>query len=224
MKAVENAKAERVVWIVCWRLTVDRSSDLLFPPILPSRNRTFTSTKCYPSISTRKARIERSRCWILVSESGWVSLGTIPFIMHILIGSDHAGLELKHHLKEKLRAAGHTVTDKGTHVKDSVDYPDYAHAVSDAVLAEEGALGILICGSGNGVNIAANRHRGIRSALAWQPELASLARQHNNANVLALPARFINTETADAIVEAFLSGQYEGGRHQRRVQKIELED
>jgi ribose 5-phosphate isomerase B len=143
--------------------------------------------------------------------------------MHILIGSDHAGIELKHHLKDRLRAAGHSITDKGTHVKESVDYPDHAHAVAEAVKAEEGSFGILICGSGNGVNIAANRHTGIRSALAWTPELATLARQHNNANILALPARFITMEMADAIVDSFLTGEYEGGRHQRRVQKIEIE-
>lgn len=144
--------------------------------------------------------------------------------MHILIGSDHAGLELKHYLKDHLKAAGILVTDKGTHVKDSVDYPDFAHAVATGVLAEEGALGIVICGSGNGVNISANRHRGIRSALAWTPEIAALARQHNNANVLALPARFITHEEAVSIVDAFLGTTFEGGRHQRRVEKIELKD
>lgn len=143
--------------------------------------------------------------------------------MHILIGSDHAGLELKHHLKDFLKAAGHTVSDKGTHVKESVDYPDYAHAVAAGVAGEDGSLGIVICGSGNGVNISANRHRGIRSALAWNPEVAALAREHNDANVLALPARYITDAEADAIVSAFLSARFEGGRHQRRVQKIEME-
>lgn len=142
--------------------------------------------------------------------------------MHILIGSDHAGIDLKHHLKDHLKAAGFEVTDKGTHVKDSVDYPDFGHAVATGVLAEPGALGILICGSGNGINISANRHRGIRSALAWKPEVAALARQHNNANVLALPARFITESEAVAIVDAFFAAQFEGGRHQRRVEKIEL--
>lgn len=143
--------------------------------------------------------------------------------MHILIGSDHAGLELKHHLKDFLKVAGHTVSDKGTHVKESVDYPDYAHAVAAGVAGEDGSIGIVICGSGNGVNISANRHRGIRSALAWNPEVASLAREHNDANVLALPARYITDAEADAIVSAFLTARFEGGRHQRRVQKIEME-
>lgn len=142
--------------------------------------------------------------------------------MHILIGSDHAGFDLKHQLKDHLRALGHTVTDKGTHVKDSVDYPDYAHAVATGVLSEPEGLGILICGSGNGVNISANRHKGVRSAMAWTPEIAALAREHNNANVLALPARFITVEEAKAIVDAFLTTKFEGGRHQRRVEKIEL--
>lgn len=142
--------------------------------------------------------------------------------MHILIGSDHAGFDLKHLLKDHLRALGHEVTDKGTHVKDSVDYPDYAHAVAQAVANEPRALGILICGSGNGVNISANRHPGIRSALAWSPEVAGLARAHNDANVLALPARFISDGEAERIVESFLNATFEGGRHQRRVEKIEL--
>lgn len=141
--------------------------------------------------------------------------------MHILIGSDHAGIDLKHHLKDHLKAAGHSVTDKGTHVKESVDYPDFAHAVATGIVQEPGALGIVICGSGNGVNIAANKHAGIRSALAWNPEVAALARQHNDANVLALPARFITEEVAESIVDAFLTSVFEGGRHQRRVEKIE---
>ncbi|HRF78877.1 MAG TPA: ribose 5-phosphate isomerase B [Flavobacteriales bacterium] len=142
--------------------------------------------------------------------------------MHIVIGSDHAGFDLKHQLKEYLRARGMEVSDKGTHVKDSVDYPDFAHAVAGAVVSDPNLLGIIICGSGNGVNISANRHKGVRSALAWIPEVAKLAREHNNANVLALPARFISLEEAKAIVDAYLDATFEGGRHQRRVEKIEL--
>lgn len=137
------------------------------------------------------------------------------------IGSDHAGIDLKHHLKEHLRARGFQVKDEGTHVKDSVDYPDFAHPVAQAVAADPAVLGVLICGSGNGVNITANKHAGVRSALAWLPELASLAREHNNANIIALPARFISPEQAVAIVDAFLNARFEGGRHQRRVEKIE---
>jgi ribose 5-phosphate isomerase B len=140
---------------------------------------------------------------------------------HILIGSDHAGFDLKHKLKEHLRTRGMEVTDKGTHVKDSVDYPDFAHAVAAGVAARPGELGIVVCGSGNGVNISANKHPGVRSALAWEPEVGALARQHNDANILALPARFITEEQAMRIVDAFLDAEFEGGRHQRRVEKIE---
>lgn len=140
---------------------------------------------------------------------------------HIAVGSDHAGVDLKHAVKEHLRARGVEVTDKGTHVRESVDYPDHAHAVAAAVAGHQADLGILICGSGNGVAITANKHRGVRAALAWLPELGRLAREHNNANVLALPARFIDVEQALAVVDAFLDAHFEGGRHQVRVEKIE---
>ena len=140
---------------------------------------------------------------------------------HIAVGSDHAGLDLKHAVKEHLRARGLEVSDKGTHVRESVDYPDHAHAVAAAVAAHQAELGILICGSGNGVAITANKHRGVRAALAWLPELGRLAREHNDANVLALPARFISVEQALAVVDAFLDARFEGGRHQVRVEKIE---
>ncbi|HQW85982.1 MAG TPA: ribose 5-phosphate isomerase B [Flavobacteriales bacterium] len=140
---------------------------------------------------------------------------------HIAVGSDHAGLDLKHAVKDHLRARGVEVTDKGTHVRESVDYPDHAHAVAAAVAGHQAELGILICGSGNGVAITANKHRGVRAALAWLPELGRLAREHNNANVLALPARFISVEQALAVVDAFLDARFEGGRHQVRVEKIE---
>lgn len=116
---------------------------------------------------------------------------------------------------------GQNVVDHGTHGLHSVDYPDFAHAVAQCVSADPLDLGIVLCGSGNGVNIAANKHKGVRSALAWNPEVAALARQHNNANVLALPARFISTEVAIACVEAFFNARFEGGRHQIRVDKIE---
>lgn len=141
--------------------------------------------------------------------------------MQLYIGSDHAGFSLKQHLVEQLKALGHSVTDQGTYGPESVDYPDFAHAVASSVAADEASLGIVICGSGNGVNISANKHKGIRSALAWNPEIAALARQHNRANILALPARYISTQEAERIVEAFLSASFEGGRHQTRVDKIE---
>lgn len=141
--------------------------------------------------------------------------------MRIAIGSDHAGYRLKEQLLEELRRQGRTVEDKGTFSEDSTDYPDFAHVVAREVAEGQAERGIVICGSGNGVNITANKHAGVRSALAWQPEIARLARQHNNANILALPARFISFEEAVAIAAAFLESDFEGGRHQRRVSAIE---
>lgn len=113
------------------------------------------------------------------------------------------------------------VLDQGVDSEQSADYPEFAHKVAAMVASHAADLGIVICGSGNGVNITANKHRGIRSALAWDPEVARLARQHNDANVLALPARFLGTAQALVIVDAFLSAVFEGGRHQRRVSQIE---
>ena len=139
--------------------------------------------------------------------------------MNIAIGCDHAGYELKSHLKNFLGSA-HTYLDKGTDGPESVDYPDHAHAVAKAVEEGTADLGILICGSANGVSMTANKHSGVRAAIAWLPEIAALARQHNNANILSLPARFISTEEAEQIVKAFMEAEFEGGRHGRRVDKI----
>ncbi|HXB40977.1 MAG TPA: ribose 5-phosphate isomerase B [Bacteroidia bacterium] len=141
--------------------------------------------------------------------------------MTLHIGCDHAGFELKEQLKKYLSEKGHKITDHGCYSSERADYPDHAHKVANAVSADEKSLGILICGSGNGINITANKHKGIRSALCWMPEIASLARQHNNANIIALPARFIDLKTASACVDAFLSAVFEGGRHAYRVNKIE---
>ncbi len=138
----------------------------------------------------------------------------------IAISSDHAGYELKELLQQHLLAHGYEIKDYGTHSPDSVDYPDYIHPLSEAVENEEFPLGIIICGSGNGAAITANKHQGIRAAIAWNPELGSLARQHNNANVLSLPARFVTTDQAKDIIDAFLEAEFEGGRHARRVNKI----
>lgn len=140
----------------------------------------------------------------------------------IAIGADHAGFELKEAVKRLLQEAGWQVNDKGTHSAGSTDYPDYAHAVATAVATGEATAGILTCGSGIGVCIAANRHKGVRAALTWDEELAALTRQHNNANVLCLPARFVTEDQAAAMVRSFLSTPFEGGRHERRVDKIEL--
>lgn len=139
----------------------------------------------------------------------------------LILGSDHAGFALKQRIIQHLEALGQEVHDFGPFAADSVDYPDFAHPVANAVI-QEAALGILICGSGNGVCMSANKHAGIRAALCWNVELASLARQHNNANVLCLPARFVDEKTALAMVDAFLATPFEGGRHSNRVQKIDL--
>lgn len=141
--------------------------------------------------------------------------------MDIHLGSDHAGFELKQQIKTYLAEKEYHVVDHGCYTSERADYPDHAHAVANAVLADKGSIGIITCGSGNGINIAANRHKGIRSALCWTPEIAKLAREHNDANVLALPARFIDSKTALACVDAFLSAKFEGGRHADRVTKID---
>ena len=138
----------------------------------------------------------------------------------IAIGGDHAGFEYKGKLIEKLTTLGYEVKDFGPFSTDSVDYPDYVHPLSTAIEADEFELGIVICGSGNGVAITANKHQGIRAALCWNADLAALARQHNNANVLAIPARFISYELAENLAEIFLTTDFEGGRHQNRVNKI----
>lgn len=140
-------------------------------------------------------------------------------VNQLSMGCDHAGYSLKENLKAALQAAGVQVNDHGTHSEASVDYPDFAHPVADEV-AGSGSLGILICGSGNGVCMAANKHAGIRAALCWNVELAALARQHNNANILCLPARFVSAELAWEMVTTFLSTEFEGGRHANRVNKI----
>jgi ribose 5-phosphate isomerase B len=140
--------------------------------------------------------------------------------MKLSIGADHAGFEYKGRIVALLKERGIEVEDFGTHSEESMDYPDVAHPVAESVESGNADLGIVICGSGNGINITVNKHQGIRSALCWQPELAELAKQHNNANVLALPARFIDFDTAMACVDAFLSTEFEGGRHERRVNKI----
>jgi ribose 5-phosphate isomerase B len=137
---------------------------------------------------------------------------------NIRIAADHAGYALKQIIATQLQAAGHTLTDHGTHSADSMDYPDVVHPLAQALQPSE--LGIIICGSGNGVCITANKYAHIRAALVWAPELASLARQHNDANVLCLPARFIDEATAWHCVQAFVTTAFEGGRHQRRVDKM----
>ena len=139
---------------------------------------------------------------------------------NIAIGCDHAGYELKKFIKNFLNSAGYNVIDKGTNSLDSVDYPDFAHQVAEEVANNKVEFGVLICGSANGVSISANKHKDVRAAIAWIPEIAALAKQHNNANILSLPARYISESEAKSIVEAYLEADFEGGRHQRRVEKI----
>jgi len=140
--------------------------------------------------------------------------------MKIAIGNDHAGTELKLKILRYLEENNHTVINVGTDTDESVDYPDFAHQVGQKVDQGETEKGIVICGSGNGVNITVNKYPGVRSALCWTTEIAALARQHNNANVIAIPARFVSAETALEMVKVFLETDFEGGRHSRRVDKI----
>ncbi len=142
--------------------------------------------------------------------------------LNVAIGGDHAGYDLKKVIVELLEKRGYKVKDFGPHSDDSVDYPDFVHPVATGVHSGQYDLGVVICGSGNGVCMTANKHADIRAALCWQPELASLARQHNNANVLCMPARYISEAEAIAITNAFLEAEFEGGRHQKRVSKINL--
>ena len=141
---------------------------------------------------------------------------------NIAIGSDHAGFEQKEAVKLFVESLAYAVKDFGPYNTVSVDSPDYAHKVANDVLSEANTLGILLCGSGNGVCLTANKHVGIRAALCWLPELGALAKQHNNANILCLPARYINNSTATEIVAAYLNASFEGGRHEKRVEKIDL--
>ena len=140
----------------------------------------------------------------------------------IPIASDHAGFELKEKVKARLAAMGFDVEDLGTSSSASTDYPDYAHALAREVEAGRARRGVLLCGTGLGMAYAANRHPHVRAAVAWAPEIAELARKHNDANVLSLPARFLSEADAEAILKAFLDTPFEGGRHQPRVDKIEL--
>jgi len=142
------------------------------------------------------------------------------FAKPIAIGGDHAGFSYKELIKEALESKGLQVQDFGTNSAASVDYPDFAHPVAMAVEKSEASCGILICGSANGVAISANKHQGIRAAICWEEELAQLARQHNNANIICIPARFVSVNDAQRMIELFLDTPFEGGRHQARVAKI----
>jgi ribose 5-phosphate isomerase B len=140
----------------------------------------------------------------------------------ISIGSDHAGFELKKQIIDYLKNKSFIVIDKGCFSEERADYPDFAHHTAESVITKESEFGILMCGSGNGINMTANKHKGIRAALCWTSEIAAMARQHNDANVLVLPARYITISEALKCVDVFLSEKFEGGRHQERIEKIDL--
>lgn len=138
----------------------------------------------------------------------------------VAFASDHAGYELKEFLIGYMESKGYEIRDFGTHSTESCDYPDYAHPCAEAVEKGECDFGIAMCGTGNGIAMTLNKHQGIRAALCWIPEIASLAKQHNDANILVLPARFVTREEAVKIVDAYLEAKFEGGRHLRRIEKI----
>ena len=142
------------------------------------------------------------------------------YMKKIAIGSDHAGFKLKETVKKFLIDAGNEVKDYGCYSEERADYPDFAHPVANDVENNKADLGVLICGSGNGINMTANKHKGIRSALCWNKEIAELARLHNDANIIALPARYISEAEAKDAVSIFLETSFEGGRHTDRVKKI----
>lgn len=142
--------------------------------------------------------------------------------MKISIGNDHAGTDYKYAIKEHLEKDGHTVIDHGTDSTSSVDYPDFVHPVAEDVEQKKVDFGIIICGSGNGANMTANKHQQIRSALCWTKEIAELGRSHNNANILSIPARYTAQQQAIEIVDTFLNTEFQGGRHAKRVDKIPL--
>ena len=140
------------------------------------------------------------------------------------LASDHAGFELKEYVKTWLEAKGYAYKDFGTYSTDSCDYPDFAHPLAEAVEAGDCYPGIAICGSGEGISMTLNKHQGIRAALVWIPEIAHMTRLHNDANILVMPGRFISTETASQIMEEFFNTEFEGGRHQKRIDKIPVKE
>ena len=141
-------------------------------------------------------------------------------IKKVAIAADHAGFLIKEKIKSNLKKSGYEVKDFGTFSEESVDYPDFAHPLAYAVEKKQHEVGITVCGSGNGINMTANKHQGIRSALCWNEEISRLARAHNDANICAIPGRFVSESEAELIVRTFLSTDFDGGRHTKRVEKI----
>ena len=144
--------------------------------------------------------------------------------MKIAIGNDHAGVEVKRKIENHLRQKGHTVINKGHDGKESVDYPDFIHPVSLEVKKKNTQIGIIICGSGNGAAMTANKHKGVRAAICWSEKIAELARQHNDANIISIPSRFLSEEEIISIIDVFIKTTFEGGRHKRRIDKIDGND
>ena len=144
--------------------------------------------------------------------------------MKIAIGNDHAGVEVKRNIEKHLSKKGYTVINKGYDGEESVDYPDFIHPVSQEVKEKKAQIGIIICGSGNGAAMTANKHKGVRAAICWNEEIAELARQHNNANIISIPSRFLSEEKIIKIIDIFIKTGFEGGRHKRRIEKIDSND
>ena len=144
--------------------------------------------------------------------------------MKIAIGNDHAGVEVKRKIESYLSQKGHVVINKGYDGKENVDYPDFIHPVSLEVKENKAHIGVIICGSGNGAAMTANKHKGIRAAICWSEEIAELARKHNNANIISIPSRFLSEEEIINITETFITTNFEGGRHKRRIEKIDEND
>ncbi len=144
--------------------------------------------------------------------------------MIIAIGNDHAGVGVKEKIQQHLISKGHSVINKGYDGKESVDYPDFIHPVSIEVKEKKAEIGVIVCGSGNGAAMTANKHKGIRAAICWSEEIASLAKQHNNANIISIPSRFLKEEEILSIIDVFIKEGFEGGRHERRIKKIDQND
>ena len=144
--------------------------------------------------------------------------------MKIAIGNDHAGVQVKEKIKEHLTKKGHIVINKGYDGKESVDYPDYIHPVSKEVKEGKADIGVIVCGSGNGAAMTANKHRGIRAAICWNEETAALSKQHNNANIISIPSRFLDDDKILNIVDVFIKEEFERGRHVRRIKKLDVND
>ena len=144
--------------------------------------------------------------------------------MKIAIGNDHAGVGVKEKIQDHLEKKGQQVINKGYDGEESVDYPDFIHPVSKEIKEKKAEIGVIVCGSGNGAAMTANKHKGVRAAICWSEEIAALAKHHNNANIISIPSRFLNEKEIIKIIDVFIEAEFEGGRHERRVQKIDTDD